>query len=273
LKDHLAIKSNCSQKGIAGMPINKNFFASACKEEVMNARKAVSLCFVSLLIGIGGCGSGASSMGPPTGPPGISISPVSAIAGSSDLVLIVTGSNFVDDTHNKSVVVWSANGTDTFLATTFVSSTQLTGVIPAALLANPVTARVLVETGDPLGSLPFSKSTSINFSVTAAPPPALSISSISPMSTIAGSPDLTLTVMGSSFANDPHNKSKVVWSANGIDTFLATTFVSSTQLTGVIPAALLANPVTARVLVETGDPLGSLPFSKSNSINFTVTSP
>ena len=132
----------------------------------MKAREAGSLCFLTLLIGIGGCGSGSSSMGLPGSTRGISISPVSAMAGSSDLVLTVAGLKFVDDAHNKSLVVWSANGSDTFLHTTFDSSTQLTAVIPAALLANPVTAAVFVETGDPVGSLPFSKSNSISFTVT-----------------------------------------------------------------------------------------------------------
>jgi hypothetical protein len=244
------------------------------KEDVMKARKAAPLCLLILLIGIGGCGSGSSSIGSPSSTPGISISPVSAIAGSSDLVLTVTGSTFVGERHDQSVVVWSANGSDTTLATTFVSSTQLTAVIPAALLANPLTAKVLVETGDPTGSLPFSKSNSINFGVTKTPPASFSISSILPMSVVAGSPDITLTVMGSSFANDRHNKSVVAWSVNGSsEAFLQTTFVSSTQLTAVIPAALLTNPTTFQVLVETGDPMGSVPFAKLNSINFTVTSP
>ena len=238
----------------------------------MKTRKAASLCFLTLLIVIGGCGSESSSKGSP-GAPGISISPISSIAGSPDLVLTVSGSNFAHATNNKSVVVWSANGSDTFLETTFVSSTELTAVIPAALLANPVTAKVLVETGDPMGSLPFLKSNSITFSVTTTSSGPFSISSISLMSAVAGSPDLTLTVTGSQFVNDVHNKSFVVWSANGSDTSLHTTFDSNTQLTAVIPAALLANPVTAQVLVERGDPMGSVPFLKSNSISFRVNSP
>src|SRR5207302_845412 len=118
--------------------------ASIDEGDVMIARKAASFYFltflVAMLMTIGGCGSESNSNGTQPQPqpqPNIAISPVSAMAGSSDLVLTVTGSNFLSATHNKSVVVWSANGSDTFLATTFVSSTQLTAVIPAALLANP----------------------------------------------------------------------------------------------------------------------------------------
>ena len=240
----------------------------------MKARKSASLCLLALFIGIGGCGSESNSAGPSTALPAISISPVFAIAGSSDLVLTVTGSDFVAEPHHQSIVAWSTNVySDTFLATTFVSSTQLTAVIPAALLANPVTATVLVETGDPTGSTAFSRSKPIQFGVSAAPPPSLSISSISPMSAVAGSPDLALTVMGSNFAYGSHKKSVIVWSTNGIAARIGTTFIDHTQLKTVIPANLLANPTTAQVWVETGDPEGSDPFAKSNSINFSVTSP
>ena len=239
----------------------------------MKARKATTICLLTLLFGIGGCGSYSSPATTPAPAPDISISPVSVVAGSSDLVLTVTGSNFVDDAHNKSIVVWSANGSDQSLATSFISSSQLTAVIPAPLLAQPVTAKVFVEKGDPMGSLPFSKSASVEFGVMAGPVPSFSISSISPSSVVAGSPDLTLTVIGSAFANSNHNKSFVIWSANGGVNRLATTFDSGTQLTAVIPATLLASPLTAQISVETGDPMGSLPFATSNSITFTVTSP
>jgi len=232
-------------------------------------RTAVFLGFLILLASFGGCGgSGSTSY-----TPGISISPVSVLAGSPDLELTVTGRGFADQHHNKSTVVWSVNSRDTFLTTTFVSSTELTAVIPAALLANPVSANVSVATGDPMASFPIPQSGSVSFNVYAAPPGSPSVSSISPMSAVAGSPDLTLTVMGSAFVNENHNDSLVVWSVNGSDTFLATTFVSSTEVTAVIPATLLAHPVVAKVLVETGDPMGSAPLSRTNTIDFTVTAP
>ena len=58
------------------------------------------------------------------------------------------------------------------------------------------------------------------------------------MSTVAGSPDLTLTVMGSNFPDGHHNKSFVVWFVNDSGIYLSTTFIDSTQLTAVIPAKL-----------------------------------
>ena len=44
-----------------------------------------------------------------------------------------------------SVVVWFVSGTNTPLATTFVNSNQLTGIVPAALLTEPVASRVFVQ--------------------------------------------------------------------------------------------------------------------------------
>jgi hypothetical protein len=70
----------------------------------MKARKSASLGLLILLIGFAGCGSEANSTGTST-EPGIAISPVSASAGDSDLVLTVTGSKFFHATHDKSVVV------------------------------------------------------------------------------------------------------------------------------------------------------------------------
>jgi hypothetical protein len=166
--------------------------------------------------------------------------------------------------------VWLANSSTTLLATTFVSSTQLTAVIPSALLSNPLTAEVFVQTGDPMGDLPLSKSNPAKFMVT-TPPPSISIS---PTSAVAGSPDLTLTVTASGFAftSDPHKFNRAVWSATGSETSLATTFVNSGELAAVVPAALLSNPVTAQVFIEVWDKMGDVPDRTSPSVNFTVTS-
>jgi hypothetical protein len=90
---------------------------------------------------------------------------------------------------------------------------------------------------------------------------------------VAGSPDLKLTITGVNFAGRPHFFSQAVWSVNGSTRLLATTFVSSTKLTAVVPAALLSNPGTAQVFVETGDPMGDGPLQRSNSLDFIVTPP
>src|SRR5439155_783471 len=115
------------------------------------------------------CGGGSPSLPPnsplPPPPPNISISPTSAVAGSPDLTLTVMGSNFLGETHNFSQAVWSVNSSTTLLATTFVSSTQLTGVIPAAVLLNPITAKLSVQTWYFDNDTPTSVSSSVSFSV------------------------------------------------------------------------------------------------------------
>ena len=157
----------------------------------------------------------------------ISLSPLSAAAGSSDLTVTVNGANFTPG----STVQW--NGTS--LATTFVSSSQLTAVIPASLLAQAGTASVTVSTPG-IGS---SSAQTFTVSPSTSSP---TLTSLSPSSAMAGSSDLTLIVNGTNFVHH----SIVQW--NG--TSLATTFVSSSQLSAVVPASLLAQAGTASVLVS-----------------------
>jgi hypothetical protein len=198
------------------------------------------------------------------------ISPTTAVAGSPKVTLTLRGADFVEGFISGSKAMWTANDSTTSLATTFVSSTQLTALVPAALLSGPDTALVFVENGDPEDGIPLTKSNALEFRVEAPPTSSPSVSAISPAGAVTGSPDLTLTIMGANFAGAPQGRSQAAWAANGDTTLLATTFVSSTQLTAVIPTALLSNPVTAQVLVETGDPMGDLPLSRSNAVGFTV---
>ena len=148
----------------------------------MKLKDFVVISALILALGLTGCGGGSSAQvqPPPPPPPGTpsisSISPTSALAGSSDLLLTVTGNGFVGTIHNKRWPIWSANGTDTILATTFVSNTQLTAVVPAALLSSALTAQVSIQYGDPMGDGPFSKSNSLNFKVTQPVPNTVSVS-------------------------------------------------------------------------------------------------
>jgi hypothetical protein len=224
------------------------------------------------------CGGGTLKRPDSSSPPSanISISPTSATVGSPDLTLSVTAIGaltFVGAPHNKSEVVWSANGSDTLLTTTFVSSTKLTAVIPAELLAAPFTAKVLVETGDPMGSEPLAKSGSAIFSVTTPSSGYVQplISWISPTSAAAGSSDVTLTISGSGFACS-RCSSSAVWSVSDNQTFLTTTSGSDSELIVVIPAALLTTPVSAEISVQRSHFADSFP-TVSNSVAFKVTSP
>ena len=106
------------------------------------------------------------------------------------------------------------------------------------------------------------------------PPPGVNVA-ISPTSAVAGGPDLTLTITGSkfTFTSAPHKFNEAVWSANGSNTSLATTFISNTQLNAVVPAALLTNAVTAKVHVEVWDRQGDVADAVSDSVSFGVISP
>jgi hypothetical protein len=213
----------------------------------------------------------------------ISISPASAVVGSPDLTLTILGlNNFTFfNGHWHSTVLWSQGGVDTPLLTTFINGSQLTAIMPAALLASAGTGDVRVETWDNIENTLVARSSSVPFQVTSSPPstPAPSISSISPSTVSAGSPDVTITIDGSNFGHYGH----FVWStafwttdANLHDhgTMLQTTIVSSSQVTAVIPAALLQSPTTVQILVMNGDVMGMsdgyFGYPRSNSVTFTV---
>jgi hypothetical protein len=172
-----------------------------------------------------------------------SISPATAVAGSGNFTLTITGTNFV----NGAVVRWNGNPRPT----TFVSSTQLTAAIPASDIATAGTANVTVFNPAPGGG----ESGAVTFTINN---PAPTISSISPATTVAGSGGFTLTITGTNFVTN----SVVRWNGSP----RATTFVSSTQLTAAIPASDIATAGTANVTVFNPAPGGGT----SNTAIFTI---
>src|SRR5262245_39440042 len=86
------------------------------------------------------------------------------------------------------------------------------------------------------------------------------ITSLSPSSAVARSPDLTLAITGSNFPHSGDNFAQAIWSANGRNTVLATTSLADTQLTAVIPAPLMTAPITVQVFLEYGDRMGDVPL-------------
>ena len=171
------------------------------------------------------------------------ISPATAVAGSGNFTLTITGTNFV----NGAVVRW--NGSDR--TTTFVSSTQLTAAIPASDVATAGTANVTVFNPAPGGG----ESGAVTFTINN---PAPTISSISPATAVAGSGNFTLTITGTNFVTN----SVVRWNGSP----RPTTFVSSTQLTAAIPASDIATAGTASVTVFNPAPGGGT----SNTATFTI---
>jgi hypothetical protein len=98
-------------------------------------------------------------------------------------------------------------------------------------------------------------------------PSSPSITSISPTSAVAGTPDLVLTINGNNFDYG----SRAVWRAGDTDTPLASTLASEThQLAASVPAALLHAPGTVQVLVEDFDAEGNASSSSGPAI-FSVT--
>ena len=114
-------------------------------------------CYVSCKkneVSSGGGGGGTTQN--PT-PATLSISPNAALAGGASFTLVVNGSGFI----NSSVIKWDGN----ILTTTYVSTTQLTAIVPATNIAAAGTAAISVFTGTPGGgtsnTVPFTISTVI----------------------------------------------------------------------------------------------------------------
>ncbi len=175
-----------------------------------------------------------------------SISPASAPAAGAPFTLTAAGSNFI----NGSVIQWNGAA----LATTYVSATQLAAQVPAADVAATGSFDVKVVNPAPGGGA----SNAIVFTV-GNPVPVLA--SISPASVPAASAAFTLTANGSKFISG----SVIQW--NGAA--LATTYISTTQLTAQVPASDLATggaSSSANVTVFNPAPNGGT----SNAVQFSI---
>ena len=176
-----------------------------------------------------------------------SLNPNGVTAGGAAFTLTVNGSGFI----NGSTVQWNGSAR----TTTFVSSTQLTAAIPAADIANVGTTNVTVTTPAPGGGT----SNAVSFTVSQAPNPVPTLTSINPTSATAGGAAFTLTVNGANFING----STVQWNGGA----RTTTFVSATQLTAAIPATDIAAAGTANVTVNNPTPGGGTSAAATVTIN------
>jgi hypothetical protein len=164
-----------------------------------------------------------------------SISPDSAPAGSSEITLVVNGSGFSP----ASVVKFAGIS----VATTYVTSSQLTALIAPPLLTSGAAVSVVVVNPAPGGGT----SNSATFSITN---PAPAIASLSPNQVLAAGPQFTLTVNGSGFV------SGAIVRLNGQDR--QTTFVSPTQLNATALASDIAAGGTVNVTVVNPAPGGGV---------------
>jgi len=176
-----------------------------------------------------------------------SISPSGVVAGAAGFTLTLTGANF----SQNSIVIFN----QTALPTTFVSSTQLTASVAAAMLATAEEGSVTVESS----SLQNAQVSTPVPLLVLAPGPNPTVTSLSPSSVIVGSQGFTLTVNGANYTIG----SVVLW--GGMP--LATNLVSPTQLTASISASQIASIGTTPVSVQAySNP--SAPIS--NAVNLTV---
>jgi hypothetical protein len=157
-----------------------------------------------------------------------SLNPNTSFNNVASVALTANGTGFV----SGSVIVW--NGTA--MPTTFVSSTQLTATIPGTFLTLVGTENVFVLNPD------STVSNTLPFTITVNPATTPTLTSISPTKSAVGDPGFTLTLNGTNFA-----PGCVAYFGA---TALATTVVSSTQLTAQVPASSLTAvaeiPVTAK---------------------------
>lgn len=217
----------------------------------------LTLSFIALALlfgcagGSGGSGGSGSGSGTPSRAPApivANVSPSSVPAGSAAFTLTVTGSNF----QPQAVVNWNS----TALSTTYNSATSLSAAVPATLAASGVLANLTVANPD--GQASSAGTTSQQVAVTN---PAPTLSTVAPVALYAGSPDTTFTLTGTNF-----NASSVVMAGSSA---LTTTFVSSTQLTAVVPASTLAAAGTLSFSVSNPAPGGGI----SQAISVTLRQP
>jgi uncharacterized protein (TIGR03437 family) len=173
------------------------------------------------------------------------ISPISAAVGASSVTITATGAGFV----STDILVLVQSNTRSNLPTTYVGATTLSSVVPPAILALAVQATILVS--NPAGDV-----SSPGLPFTIGQPPA--ITSLSPGSAIVGGPGFTLVVGGSGFVS----QAVVQWNS----TQLPTTFVSDTQVTASVTAALISAQGSVGIAV-------TVPGGISNTLPFNIRLP
>jgi hypothetical protein len=180
------------------------------------------------------------------------IMPTTARSGSPAFLLTVNGTNFVS---GATLSFSSPEGADPTIATTFVSSTQLTATIQAADIDLPGNATVIVNNPGPGGG----PSNSVNFTITLGTNPVPRVVVVTPTSASSGGPQFTLAIVGAGFA-----KGAVV-NFNGKQE--VTTVADSGDLSAVIPAADIATPATVPVTVTNPAPGGG---TSTPAFNFQI---
>jgi hypothetical protein len=205
---------------------------------------------------IGSIASGMALLwqSPPPTPPAsplptiTSISPSGAPLLGPSTTITISGTGFA----GASVVQWNLAN----LPTTYVSSTQLTAVVPAFYL-DPASrflpfssSEISVQNPSPGGGT----SNIVPFTIFRLPP---TITTLSPSSINAGGFGFALLVTGSNLLG-----SSVFWNGQPLSSAAS----DNTQVFADVPSSLIANPGTVQITVATAPPGGGT----SNPLTFTV---
>lgn len=190
----------------------------------------------------------------PAGTPTLSsISPAKIFTGASDTTIQIIGTNFMQMVNSIYVPTTTVYWNSTALTTTsygyYYSGQQvLYAKVPASLLATAGTASITVQST-------AASAASNALSVTIADPPAPTLTSVSPSSAPVNA-TTAITLSGSNFT------ARSTVALNG--TTIASTYVSSSQITATIPAATKLGNST--LTVTTPAPGGGT----SSALNFTT---
>ncbi len=182
------------------------------------------------------------------------ISPSSALVGSSELTLTISGKNFLEyepgAALNNSIVRWNGEVKET----TYINGSTLKIRVLARELAQAGTARITVYTKMPSGEL---VSNPMEFKIAAENPKPIALQ-LSPDSAAVGGGDFRVAVTGRNFTP----QSVVRW--NGASR--PTLFTDSTELSIAVSKSDLVNATTAEISVSTPAPGGGM----SNPLKLAV---
>jgi hypothetical protein len=205
-------------------------------------RPASGLALLAAILSLAGCNDYGNTFQNPTGAAISFLAPADASAGGSDFTLTVTSptGGFV----LKTVVQWNGKT----IPTNYVSTTNVTATVAAALIAKPGTAAV--NTLNPFsgtGNNGLSNTLTFVINPTANPVPAMT--AIAPNTAAAASASFTLTVSGSNFlpTSDPSGGSQVRWNLGPTQSTLPIVAVSSSQIQATVDTSLLVNTTAQAV--------------------------
>ena len=210
---------------------------------------APAVALVAIFV-VGGCNDYGNTFQSNTGALVSFLSPAQISAGNGDFTLTVNGQGFV----LKTVVQWNGKPLTTTVpvgSTGAALGNIVTATVPAALVAKPGVATI-ITLSPAYGAGQNGLSNPIAFIINPPPNPLPVLTSITPQTKAAGSPDFTLTLTGSSFlpASDPSGGSQVKWSGAQQSQLIVVGTTTANQITATVPSGLLANSSASSVAVS-----------------------